>query len=208
MIVDFRPWKRLLAVWLPAVLLCLGAAGLFAWQTSDSGGSRARIRSEMAELETEFTRLESVGVEASADRERVAELEEQFIVLYDDVFGSLDQRLTGIMRAVGAATTNAGLRPSSYAYSAREDRQTGFVRFGVRFAVAGEYRQIRQMLAELQASPDFLIVDNLSLSGQEDPVSRELSMSVNISTFLAEADEQQLRRLTGGRTRPGEADDG
>ena len=68
--------------------------------------------------------------------------------------------------------------------------------------------QIRRMLASLQSSPEFLVVENLNLSGDEDPVSRELAISVSISTFLAEADAGQLRRLTGGISRAAETTDG
>jgi Tfp pilus assembly protein PilO len=208
MTVDIRPWKRLAAIWLPAVLLCVAAGGLFVWQTSESGGSRARVRKQVKDLEAELVRLESVGRAAAADRKRVGELEDQFIILYDEVFSSLDERLTRIMRAVGSATASAGLRPGAYTYSASEDRRTGFIRFGIRFSVAGEYRQIRQMLAEIQASPEFLVVEKLSLSGDEDPISRDLAMSVDLYTFLAEADIEQLKRLTGGTARPVVGEDG
>jgi hypothetical protein len=64
------------------------------------------------------------------------------------------------------------------------------------------------MLAALQSSPEFLVVENMNLSGDEDPVSRGLAISVNISTFLAEADATQLRRLTGGITDKAERTDG
>ena len=203
---DFRPWKRLAAVWLPAVVVCIAAFSLFVWQTSESGGARARVRGEIERFEGELARLEKIEGAAAGDRAHVTELEQQFAYLYSDVFGSLDDRLTRILRAVGSATRSSGLRPGSYSYSAVEDRSTGFVRFGVRFAVEGEYQQIRQMLAELQGSPEFLIVENLSLSGDEDQVRRELNLSVSIATFLSEADPEQLRRLTGGITSGGEAD--
>jgi hypothetical protein len=205
---DLRPWRRLLPIWLPTVAVTIAAAVLFVWQTSESGGARTRIRRQIADLEAKLDSLQRIGEAASGDRQRVGELDGQFEMLYHDVFGSLDERLTGIMREVGAATSGAGLRPSSYAYSARDDRDTGFIRFTIRFSVEGEYRQIRQMLAELQSSSEFLVVDNLSLSGDEEPVTRLLQMSVSISTFLAEADEQQLRRLTGSIGGSTEGDDG
>ena len=198
MTVDLRPWKRLVAVWLPAVIACVAAVALYAWQTSESGGRRAQVRSQIDELESEIARLDRLLLATTTDRDRVAELEQQFSHLYADVFGDLNDRLTNILRAVGSATRNAGLLPDSFAYSADEERGTGFIRFGIRFSVEGEYGQIRQMLAELQASPEFLVVQNLSLSGDEDPVSRDLGITVSIATYLAEADEQQLRRLTGG----------
>jgi Tfp pilus assembly protein PilO len=198
----------LVAVWLPTVALCAAAAAFYTWQTSDSGGRRANVRNEILELEAELDRLTGLQGATTGDRARVEELEQQFSQLYGEVFGSLDDRLTGILRSVGSATRNAGLLPDSYAYSASEERTTGFIRFSIGFSVRGEYRQIREMLAELQSSPEFLVVENLSLSGDTDPVSRELEMSVRIATFLSEADEQQLRRLTGGIVAVSESDDG
>ncbi len=208
MTIDLRPWRRLLAVWLPAVVLCAVTAGAYVWQTSESGGRRAQIRNQIEDLEKEIARLERMQRATASDRQAVEEIESQFDLLYNDVFGDLDQRLTRILRAVGTATREAGMLPSSFGYSASDDQVTGFIRFGIQFSVDAEYMQIRQMLATLQSSPEFLVVDNLNLTGDEDPVSRELSISVHISTFLAEADAGQLRRLTGGLAAAAEDSDG
>jgi len=208
MTIDLRPWRRLFAVWLPGVVLCVVSATVFAWQTSESGGRRAQVRNQIAELEQEIARLELLRLAVVSDRETVAELDRQFELLYSETFGDLDQRLTRILRAVGSATREAGLLPGMYSYSATDNRETGFIRFGVRFSVDGEYQQIRRMLSALQSSPEFLVVENLNLSGAEDPLSRDLKISVSIATFLAEADASQLRRLTGGIAAPAETSDG
>jgi Tfp pilus assembly protein PilO len=206
--IDLRPWRRLLAVWLPAVVLCVLSATVFVWQTSESGGRRAQVRNQIEELEQDIARLERLQVAVVSDRESVAEIDRQFDLLYNETFGDLDQRLTRILRAVGTATREAGLLPGSFSYSASDDRKTGFIRFGVRFSVDGEYQQIRRMLSALQSSSEFLVVENLNLSGAEDPLSRDLSISVSIATFLAEADSSQLKRLTGSVTSPAETTDG
>jgi Tfp pilus assembly protein PilN len=185
-------------VWLPAVVLCAVTAGAYVWQTSESGGRRAQIRNQIEELEQEIALLERMQLATASDRESIEEIDRQFNLLYNEVFGDLDQRLTRILRAVGTATREAGILPSSFSYSAADDQVTGFIRFGIQFSVDAEYMQIRRMLAALQSSPEFLVVDTLNLAGDEDPVSRELAISVHISTFLAEADAGQLRRLTGG----------
>jgi len=205
---DLRPWRRLLAVWLPAVVLCALTAGAYIWQTSESGGRRVQIRHQIEDLEQEIERLERMQQAAASDRETVEEIERQFDVLYNDVFGDLDQRLTRILRAVGSATREAGILPSSFSYTAAADKATGYIRFGIRFSVDAEYPQLRRMLAALQSSPEFLVVEGLNLSGDENTVSRELAISVNISTFLAEADTGQLRRLTGGIQKTAESTDG
>ena len=208
MTIDLRPWRRLLAVWLPSVVLCAVTVGVYVWQTSESGGRRAQIRNQIEDLEQEIARLERIQLATASDRKTVEEIDRQFDILYNDVFGDLDQRLTRILRAVGTATREAGVLPSSFSYSAADDQATGFIRFGIRFSVDAEYMQIRRMLAALQSSHEFLVVEDLNLSGDEDPVTRELGISVNISTFLAEADAGQLRRLTGGISGASETTDG
>ncbi len=208
MSIDLRPWGRMLPVWLPAVVLFLVATGFLLWQTSESGGRKAQVSARVGELEAEIARLEGLREATEADRQRVADIEQQFGVLYGGIFRDLEDRLTGILRAVGSATHTAGLLPESYAYSASEDRGTGFIRFGVQFQVEGEYPQIRRMLAELQSSPEFLVVEGLSLSGESDVVSRKLRISVRLETFLAETDAEQLQRLTGGFGAGAEANGG
>jgi Tfp pilus assembly protein PilO len=206
--IDLRPWRRLLAVWLPVVVLFLASAGFFVWQTSESGGRRTLVRNHIQDLEQEISRLERLQAAAAADRATVAEINTQFDRLHNQTFGDLDQRLTGILRAVGSATREAGLLPETFSYTATDNRTTGFIRFGIRFAVDGEYEQIRRMIAAIQSSPEFLVIENLTLVGDEESLTRDLSISVTLATFLAGADEAQLRRLTGNITKPAESSDG
>jgi hypothetical protein len=202
------PWQRLLLVWLPAVALCLISAGVLIWQTSESGGRAALVRNSVEDLEAELVRLERIRSEAIRERDAVAETNAKFQHLYGEVFGNLDDRLTGILRAVGAAAREAGLSPGRYSYGAEDDRKLGLVRFTIQFAVEGEYAQIRRMLAALQASSEFLIVENIGFSGEEEAASRILRIGMRVTTFVTEADPQTLDRLTGGITLTAEEIDG
>jgi Tfp pilus assembly protein PilO len=188
----------MLPVWLPAVVLGVASMGFFFYQTSDSVGRKASLADEITELESEVDRLRGVHDLVTADRREVEELQAGFQEINDQVFADLDLRLTRILRAVGTATKEAGLLPGTYSYSAKEEKRLGYVRFGIGFQVVGEYAQIRKMLASLHASPEFLIVDGLSLNKADDPASRSLNIGVRLSTYLGEADPERLHRLTGG----------
>jgi Tfp pilus assembly protein PilO len=195
---DLRPWRQMLPIWLPVVILGVASVGFFFYQTSDSVGRSATLSADIDELSAEVERLKALKELVTADRREVEELQAGFRDINDRVFSDLDLRLTRIMRAVGSATRDAGLLPGSYSYSANEDRNLGYVRFGIGFQVVGEYAQIRQMLASLQGSPEFLIVDALSLTKANDLASRELDIGVRLSTYLSEVDPDRLHRLTGG----------
>ncbi len=208
MTAAWRPWQRLLPVWLPTVIVCLLAAAAYAWQTSETGGRAALVRNSVENLEQEIVRLEQIRDQAAGERADVAEINQQFELLYGHVFGDLDERLTGILREVGSATRSAGLLPSRYGYSAEEDRKHQYIRFSIQFSVIGQYSQIRQMLAALQSSPEFLIVEDIAFSGDEEATNQDLAISVTVATYVAQADPETLRRLTGGITKPPEASDG
>jgi Tfp pilus assembly protein PilO len=195
--IDWRPWVRMLPVWLPTVVVGVLTVGFYFVQTSDSVGRTATLAADIEQLEAEVARLRILHEKVSSDRLEVSELQQNFQHINDEVFGDLDLRLTRILRAVGDACRESGLLPGAYSYTANVEKRIGYVRFGIGFQVVGEYAQIRSMLAALQASSEFLIVEALSLSKDEDLASRELSIGVRISTYLGEVDPDRLRRLTG-----------
>jgi Tfp pilus assembly protein PilO len=196
------------AVWVPAVIVCLVTIAVYAYQTSGSVGREAQLRDDITGLENQVARLTRTLEQAESERDAVADLDLQFNYLYDEVFGNLDERLTNILREVGTATREAGLLPGSFSYSASEDRQLDQVRFSIQFAVEGEYPQIRLLLASVQTSPEFLIVEHIGFAGEEDATTRELQISIRLATVFAEANEELLRRLTGGIRRAESDGDG
>ena len=198
MMVSDSSWRRLLALWLPAVVLCIAALGLYAWQSSESLGRAGMLRSELDELRSEVERLGALHLETDQQRAAVGELEAELQRLRDEVFGDLGERLTRIMRAVGSATRSAGLLPERFSYSAEELGNIRLIRFRVRFAVSGRYGQIRRMLAALQESPEFLIVDRISFAGEDEVVRNKLRITVQISTYLSEVDQEMMARIAAG----------
>lgn len=196
--IDWRPWRQMLPMWLPAVIFALVLVGWFFYQTSDSVGRKATLASDIAQFGAEVERLEMLHELVVADRREVEELQSGFQDINDRVFSDLDLRLTRILRATGNATRESGLLPGTYSYSAKDEKKLGYVRFGIGFQVDGEYAQIRKMLSLLQASPEFLIVDGLTLGKDEDQASRSLKIVVRLSTYLGQVDPDRLRRLTGG----------
>ena len=74
----WQPWQRLLPIWLPAVALFVISGSFYAWQTSDSVGRAAKIRSDVENLSAEIDRLERIREQAEGERVEVAELNAQF----------------------------------------------------------------------------------------------------------------------------------
>ena len=191
-------WKRLLAVWVPAaLLLAIGIGGLI-WLSGSTVGRQAQVENEVQKLEEQVSRLQRVRTQAARERQAVEQLYKNIAFLNDSVFGSLDKRLTPILREVGTATRVAGLRPGRYNYDASKNKKLGLFELGIRFNVTGRYAQMVNLLNTLHASPQFLVVDSIRLAGEKGTASDELKLAIHISTYLARADENMLKALTAG----------
>jgi len=191
-------WRALWPVWVPAVAFLVLNLAAYGWLSGKNVGRQAQIRADVERLEARVEHLRKVQATAAAERGAVVQLNADLQNLYGNVFGSLSERLTGILRSVGDATRQAGLHPEQFRYSAKRDQKLKLVAFGVQFAVTGRYEQIKQMLAALQASPELLIIDQVSIGGESGTVSNQLEVAVHLTTYLASADEQLLKQLTGG----------
>jgi len=191
-------WRRMVWIWLPAVLLFLANVGLYVWQSGWTGGRYASVHKDVQELQARAAKLQHLHETAQRERRDVTALDDGLNHLYDKVFGSLRERLTGILREVGTATQGAGLRPEKFSYDAQTDKNLGLVELGIRFSVAGTYDQIQRMLQSLQSSPQFLTVDHISIEGEEGATSTQLQIAVHVTTYLAEADQALLQKLTSG----------
>lgn len=190
-------WRALWPAWVPAVVVLAVSLAGFVWLNGKNVGRQAQVQKDVTRLEAQAAHLGELDHKASANRVAMVTLNRDLHSVYDNVFGSLSSRLPGILKAIGAATQKAGLFPQTYSYSAKRDQKLDLVRFGIRFSVSGTYTQIRKLLAALQASPQFLIVDQIRLGGETGAMTTQLKVSVHLSTYLAKADEELLKRLTG-----------
>jgi len=196
----FLPWVRLAWVWIVAVVFCLAALAVLIWQTSGPMGRRGLIEGQIEQLNQEIDRLDVITNQAREERIGVAEAGETLERIDGELFGKLDDRMTEVLREVGLASKGAGLLPAGFSYREAVNSKTGGVRFGIGFSVEGTYEQIRTLLVSLQASPQFLIIDSISFKGEEDARSQILSIQLQVSTYLAEAELGKLRALVD-RTR-------
>lgn len=191
----FLPWVKLAWVWILAVVFSVAAVAALIWQTSGPMGRRGLIEGQIEQLDQEIDHLGLINQQARAERNHVAETGETLERIDGELFGKLDDRMTAVLREVGLASRGAGLLPDGFSYRETVDDRTGGIRFGIGFSVEGTYEQIRTLLASLQVSPQFLIIDSISFKGEEDARSQILSIRLQVSTYLAEAELGKLRAL-------------
>ena len=75
----------------------------------------------------------------------------------------------------------------TYAPPSRQ-RDSSLVRFSSKVELAGRYRDIRMFIHELETAPEFVVIDDVSLS-QENNEDGQLELTLQLSTYYQAAAE-------------------
>jgi hypothetical protein len=112
--------------------------------------------------------------------------------IYNQRWSTPDERLTKLIGEVKRLAIASQLVPQSYAYTISEDKRdakstaVGTATVGISFTVQGRYDQVRRLINLLELSPQFVIIDSISLNGTSngtDP-NQNLSFSLQLKTLF------------------------
>ncbi len=82
------------------------------------------------------------------------------------------------------------LRPARTGTEPEADRESALARLTVTMVVAGDYRDIREFIYELESSPEFVVIDNVALA-QGEETNAPLVLTIEVSTYyLAKGDDR------------------
>ena len=143
-----------------------------------AGGERAAQESSAA--------LDAARRDHAAARATVAgkgQADEELRKFYSDVLPpdiSGARRITFLRMEQLARQCN--LRLERGTSEPRPERDSQLVKFTYTAALSGEYRNIRRFIHELEAAPEFLVLENVELS-QNEAENRGLNVNVQIATY-------------------------
>jgi Tfp pilus assembly protein PilO len=143
-------------------------------------------------LESLETRLESVRGDLERARRQRVEAERQLAgfeqirsnisTVHTEHFSSSEQRLSRLITEIRAMTRQAGLEVSSISYDfSQQKRELDTASMRIDFSVAGSYSQIRRLINLFELSQQFVIIDEISLSGAAPGV---LTLNISLKTIF------------------------
>jgi Tfp pilus assembly protein PilO len=148
------------------------SAGALERRAQAAAQARARAAKELADAEAVRTAQERAG--------------EQLTKFYDTILpqGQVGaQRITYLRLAALADET--GLDYDRRTIEVDDDERSALRRMGVTMQLAGEYRDIRRFINRLETAPEFIVIDDISLSQGER--NAPLALSVKLSTYYKAA---------------------
>lgn len=188
-------WLRLWFVWLPPTLLLaanilwlLGLRSAVLGRGSLLTRQRDAVAREVATLAAQRDAL--LGA-----RRSLTVLEQDLDVMRKERLGSMRERLVSFLVDITKRTHAAGLRPERINYTAAADTKTGMVHFSAIFALSGTYEEVRRCVNLLESSPQFVVVEQLAVRGEEAADSLAVDVQLSVGTYFVDADTGMLRQL-------------
>jgi len=188
-------WLRLWYLWMPAGALVLLNVTWLAGLRGSVVGRGSILANQVGALEVEVNRLEGHSRELERQTRNLAELQENLGALRRDRLAPMHARLVTFLSDLVNRVHEAGLNPDRLAYSAQRQEKSGLVYFVASFAVKGSYEQLRRCVFLLESSPQFVLVDQLTLRGDENASSLDVGIQLAVGTYFSDLDERLMKDL-------------
>ena len=79
--------------------------------------------------------------------------------------------------------TSAGLEAQNYRFETVEVRDSSLTRAKVQMVLTGSYEGMRMFLHQLEAAPEFVVVDDVGLA-EGSAAERDLALTIQLSTYF------------------------
>lgn len=176
-------WRRNLWLWLPAsvfFLLTVVLLGVFALEFADETQvARTRLARRTEELDV----IRAQRERAQGIVEKVRASEEGLADFYGRRLSTEREGLTRILAEIKNLCRLSGIPPTSLAYERQALEGQDVSRRTITFSVDGSYAQLRQLINFIELSDSFLILDEVSLRGN-DVEGTPLRISLKLSTLF------------------------
>ncbi len=190
----FRDRRVLFVVLL--VVLAANAAVLLSYRTFYDERLQALV-SEQAALRTRRDEARRRTQDAEASERKLFETQEALNAFFSETLGKREDRIAPLIEEIYATTRAAGLRPDAISYTSTDAPGTDSLT--MTFAVAGPYADFKRLLAGLERSKRFLVVEQVGLSGGSADDPDLVNVSITVTNYFRPGSLRPIRTVREGR---------
>ena len=199
----FRDRKVLFSVLL--AVLAANAVVLLSYRTFYGVRLRALV-SEQSALETRRDTARLRAERAVTSERRLFETQETLKTFFSETLGKREERIAPLIEELYRTTREAGLRPDAISYGSVDEPGTDALTMS--FSVEGPYRDVRRLLAELERSKRFLVVERVSLAGGNEADPDVVRVAFTVTNFFRPGSLRPIREVREAGGRAGERPSG
>jgi type IV pilus assembly protein PilO len=182
-------WRRALAekrrIILPLVVAAIANVVLYAvvvfplgHQVKSTEQEEGASRDQLVKARQDFNNAKAT---VSGKQQADAALQK----FYKDVLPSTESaalRLTYTRLAQLARQANVKLEHGTNAVE--REKGSSLSKLTTRYTLSGDYRDVRRFIYSLETAPEFIVLENISLSSSTDQQARSVAMNLEIATYF------------------------
>jgi Tfp pilus assembly protein PilO len=161
--------------------------------------------SGQAALEARRDEARRQAEEAIAAERKLFETQESLTAFFSETLGERRERIAPLIEEIYRTTREAGLRPDQISYGSVDEPGTDAL--SMTFSVAGPYSDVKRLLAGLEKSKRFLVVEQLGLAGGSADDPNAVQVSVTVTNYFRPGSLRPIRTVRdtrgGGAAAPG-----
>ncbi len=188
-------WLRLWYVWVPAAVLVAANVVWLAGMRRAVIGRGSLIAQQVEDARKAVARLQGQAEQLERTKRSLADLEGNLAALRQQEMAPMKERLVPFLTDVVKRTQEAGLAAEKVAYTAHREEKSGLVYFSASYNVKGSYEQIRRCAYLLESSPQFILLEGLTIRGDESASSLQVDVQLGVGTYFSDIDEGLMKQL-------------
>ncbi len=153
--------------------------------------------SGQASLEARRDEARRQADEAIAAERKLFETQERLTTFFSETLGERRERIAPLIEEIYRTTREAGLRPDQIGYGSVDEPGTDSL--SMTFSVAGPYTDVKRLLAGLEKSTRFLVVEQLSLSGGSEDDPDVVRVSITVTNYFRPGSLRPIRTVRDTR---------
>lgn len=151
-----------------AVVVCLAAdLALAAWMLSPRAPSRSATRQQLEQAQAEYARLQLRVQQVKRLQQRVATGQEQMQQLMVAGIPMAADASSALLQEFSRMAASSQVQVSGAQFNPDPQAQLGLRRIQIALQVAGPYSGVVRFLNEMERSPMFFLIDQVSVTGSE-----------------------------------------
>ena len=178
--------KRVLLTIL-GVLLLANAAFFFTYRVQYEARLK-NLDSRLHDSEARLQRARNARIAAQQQIDGYRKVESDIQALYNERWSTEAERLTALVSEIKKVTAASELVPKALSFSeaadtAKNQPGAGTAVVHIAFSVQGSYQQARRLINLLELSPQFVIIDAISLGGSSGS-DQNLTLNLRLKTIF------------------------
>lgn len=177
-------WHRRLLTWLLPAAFVLVNLLLFFGNRLVLGVRLVALESELEARQTRHAELVGELAHKRDLQTRAQAAQRDLDSLYHERLASKRERLTAVLAHVRELARRAGLDPASFSYPQTTLEDQGLEELSFVFSVEGDFGSLRQFVSLIEATDEFLTLEQISVSEASGATPNRLQIQLTLSTLF------------------------